>query len=77
MYAGKWRKFEPRPVNGRIHVGAPAYPVEANRAWRFHALVEELMGRREIPETEAADEAYDMPWHVMHACPEADKEPTQ
>ncbi|MDN4174709.1 hypothetical protein QWY28_17240 [Nocardioides sp. SOB77] len=66
---GSWRSFDPKPVDGRRHVGGAAYPVEQRRAWRTRDLVVELMGRRSVSEPEAQDEVYDLPWHVLHACP--------
>lgn len=64
-----WRKFEPHPVDGRAHVGAPAYPVESKRAWPLRELVEDLMVRRRCGRDDAEDEAYAMPWFVPHVCP--------
>lgn len=68
-HRGRPWKFDPRPVDPRTHVGPPAYPVEADRAWHFPALVEELMGRRECSREDAEAEAKDMPWYVPHVCP--------
>lgn len=64
---GHWRTFEPRPVDSRTQ-HAVAYPVEGNRVWRFRELVEDLMVRRRVSESEAQAEAHDMPWHVPHTC---------
>jgi hypothetical protein len=67
---GKWRTFEPRPVDGRAHIGGRAHPVEGKYAWTsLRDLTEDLMVRRECSSTTAQDEAYDMPWYVEHTCP--------
>lgn len=71
---GKYWKFDPKPIDPRTHSGPLAYPVEGKTAWPLGRLVEELMGRREITESEAREEAYDYPWHCVHACV---KEPDQ
>lgn len=65
-----WRRFEPRPVDGRTHVGAAAVPVEGGTyAWpSFRELVEDLMVRRQQGTAAAQAEAYDMPWYVPHTC---------
>jgi hypothetical protein len=68
-FTGKVRKFDARPVDGRTHTGAPAYPVEGRRAWKFTVLVDDLQVRRECSRDDAEAEAYDMPWHVAHDCP--------
>lgn len=68
-YRGNSWKFDPRPVDRHYHPGPPAYPIESGRAWHPTALVEELMGRREISRTDAEDEVNDMPWHTPHVCP--------
>lgn len=68
-WSGRWRRFDPTPLNGRAHNGPTAYPVEGRRAWRVRDLVEELMIRRDCSRAEAEDEAYDMPFHVPHVCP--------
>ncbi|MCW2757011.1 MAG: hypothetical protein JWO46_757 [Nocardioidaceae bacterium] len=67
--SGRWRTFDPKPVNGRTHVGATAFPVEGRHYWRTRELVEDLMVRRHISEPAAQDEVYDLPWHVAHTCP--------
>ncbi|MFC6344948.1 hypothetical protein ACFP8W_23400, partial [Nocardioides hankookensis] len=70
-----WRTFEPRPVDGRTHVGGRAHPVEGKYAWpSLRECTEDLMVRREITSTEAQAEAYDMPWYVQHDCPTTDTE---
>lgn len=66
---GEWRKFDPTPVDGRTHIGAHAYPVPGKQAWRRADLVEHLIATREVSQAAAEDEVYDMPWHVLHACP--------
>ena len=64
------RPFDPKPVDGRTHHGAPAYPVEnGSRAWRFPELVDDLQARRQTSRDDAEDEVYDMPWHTLHDCP--------
>lgn len=69
-FGGRLAKFDAKPVDGRTHAGAPAYPVEnGRRAWRLPPLVEELQVRRETSREAAQDEAYDMPWHTLHDCP--------
>lgn len=72
---GGWRKYEPAPVDGRRHTGAPAHPVEGVRAWPVRDLIEDLMVRRRVGWTEAEDEVYAMPWHVPHVCPPAGATP--
>lgn len=74
-WTGNWRTFDPKPVNGRTHVGAPAYPIMHGRAWRLEELVDELMVTRKYWRDEAEDEAYDVPWHVAHACQTTTTEP--
>ncbi len=69
-FTGGWRKFDARPVDGRTHTGRAAYPVENERAWKLPLLIEDLRVRRECGRDQAEDEAYDMPWHVTHDCPE-------
>jgi hypothetical protein len=73
-FGGSFRKFDPTPVDPHRHAGPPAHPVEGTRAWGIQALVEELQGRRGVSEDEARDEAYDMPWHVLHTCPPTTEE---
>lgn len=66
---GGWRKFEPRPVDGRTHVGGRAHPVEGKFAWpTLRELTEDLMVRRRISSHQAQEEAYDMAWYVEHTC---------
>ena len=67
-----WRTFDPKAADLRQTTGQVAYPIEANRAWRFRELVEDLMVRRLCSETEAQEEAYAVPWHVPHHCPESE-----
>ncbi len=69
-WTGNWRTFDPKPVNGRTHVGALAYPILYGRAWRLQELVDELMARHQYSSAEAEDEAYDVPWRVAHTCRE-------
>lgn len=64
---GEWRPFNPKPVDPR-HQVAGAYPVENRTAWPLEDLVVELMGRRNVGEAEARDEALDLPWHTRHIC---------
>lgn len=68
-FTDSWRAFEPTPVNGRTYQGGNAYPSEGKRTYRFRDLVEELMVRRECSRSDAEDEAYAMPWFVLHDCP--------
>ena len=68
-FTGRDRMFNARPVDGRTHVGPPAYPVEGQHARRPRDLVEDLQVRRQVSVAEAQQEAYDMPWYVLHACP--------
>lgn len=69
-YTGRWRTFDPRPVDVRHGLlRERAYPVEGRRAWKYLELVEDLMGRRGIGRDAAETEARDMPWHVPHDCP--------
>lgn len=68
-WTGSWRLFDAKPVDGRTHTGAPAYPVEGRRAWKIRDLVEDLQARREASTEAAETEAYDMPWHIPHECP--------
>lgn len=63
------RRFDAKPVDGRTHTGAAAYPVEGRRAWKLADLVEDLQARRETTREAAETEAYDMPWHTPHDCP--------
>lgn len=63
-----WRPFEPKPVDGRRHVGALAYPVENGRAWYLEAFIDELMGRSAQSRDDATDEAYAFPFYVPHRC---------
>lgn len=67
--SGSWRTFEPEPVDGRTWAGGEAYPTEGSRTYRYRDLVEELLVRRQCSRGEAEDEAYAMPWHVVHHCP--------
>lgn len=74
-----WRRFAPRPVDGRTHIGARAVPVEGGTyAWpSFREVVEDLMVRRQVGIGEAQAEAYDMPWYVEHSCSSADTTTTE
>jgi hypothetical protein len=63
-----WRTYQPRPVNGRTHVGPPAYPIDNGRAWHVDDLVEELMIRLQYSREEATNAAYAVPWHIPHTC---------
>lgn len=65
---GRWRTYDPTPVNGRTHLGT-AHPVWGNRAWRLDDLIEQLMVLTEQSSESARDEAYDVPWYVAHTCP--------
>ncbi len=78
LLRGKFRTFNPRPVDGRTHVGAHAHPVEGKYAWSsLRELVEDLMVRREVGRDDAEREAYDMPWFARHTChPRTTAEPT-
>lgn len=67
-WTGRWRTFDPKPVNGRTHIGALAYPVLFSRAWRLEELIDELQARHGYGYAQAEDEAYDVPWHVAHNC---------
>jgi len=67
-WTGSWRTFDPKPVNGRTHVGALAYPILHGRAWLLEELVDELLVRHQYGRADAEDEAYDVPWHVAHNC---------
>jgi hypothetical protein len=73
----RWRMVNAKPVDGRTHQGPPAYPVEGRRAWKLPALVEDLQVRRETTVEEAEHEAYDMPWHVPHDCPNTPFKPQE
>lgn len=68
-FTGQWRAFDPTPVNGRTHQAPDAFPSEGMRTYRYQVLVEELLLRRGCSRGEAEDEAYDMPWYVLHRCP--------
>lgn len=68
-YTGRWRTFNPKPVNLREGLHERAYPVEGRRAWKYTELVEELMGRLGLAHAEAEAEVRDMPWHSLHDCP--------
>lgn len=72
FHPAKWRTFEPAPVNGRTYPGVDAYPAEERRTYRFPDLVEALMMRRHCSRAEAEAEAYDVPWWVLHRCPNND-----
>lgn len=75
LLRGKYRTFEPKPVDGRAHVGHTAHPTEGKHAWQsLRDLVEDLMVRREVSSAAAQEEAYDMPWYVRHTCPPTTKE---
>lgn len=67
--AGGWRTFDPEAVDGRTHTGGEAYPTEGARTYRYRDLVEELLVRRQGSRADAEEEAYAMPWHVVHHCP--------
>lgn len=71
-FTGGWRMFDARPVDGRTHTGAPAFPVENERAWKFPLLVDDLRARRGASLEDAEQEVYDMPWHIPHDCPGGD-----
>lgn len=73
--AGKWRTFDPEPVNGRLHTGGRAYPTEGSRTYRYADFVIELLARHQYSRAEAEDEAYDVPWHVLHLCRESEPLP--
>lgn len=72
---GRWRPFEPKPVNPHQQLPAPAWPVENNvLAWPFRDLVEDLMVRRTCSQAEAEDEAHAMPSYLPHQCPNRPQE---
>lgn len=66
--SGNWRTYQPRPVQGRTHIGPIAYPVDNGRAWRLDELVEELMIRLGYDREDATNAAYAVPWHMPHFC---------
>jgi hypothetical protein len=69
-YTGRWCPFDPSPVNGRTYQGVNAYPRENKRTYLLEDLIFELMARHsDYTRADAEKEAYDMPWHVLHRCP--------
>ena len=67
---GKWRTFDPAPVDRTASAEtAAAYPAEGKRAWRLDDLVAELVSRRLCSDEEARSEALDFPAYHLHACP--------
>lgn len=68
-WSGQWLTFEPREVDGRTHSTGGAMPVVYGHAWQFRELVEELLVRHQYGRSDAEDEAYDVPWYVLHTCP--------
>lgn len=76
MLRDNWRPFRPGIVapGGAGLPAAATYPVEGKFAWPVEDLVVELMGRREISEAAARDEAYDFPWMATHVCPDSPPE---
>lgn len=64
------RVFEAKPVDGRTYPGV-AYPVSGQRAWRFDELAETMQVSREVSRGVIEDEIRDMPWYVLHDCPNA------
>lgn len=73
LLRGKWRSFEPRPVERLpevVRLQNPSYPIEGKIAWPLEDLVVELMGRRECTEAAAREEAHDFEWRTIHHCPD-------
>lgn len=68
-FTGRVRKFDARPVDGRSHTGAAAYPVMGKRAYKHAELASVLRVQRECSLEDAENEVYDMPWYVPHDCP--------
>lgn len=66
---GRWRTFEPRPVDRSRQLVDVAYPAEGKRAWKVDDLVAELQSRRLCSIEEARSEALDFPAYHLHACP--------
>jgi hypothetical protein len=76
-YSGRWRPFEPKPVDTTQQLPAPAYPIENQTIWwPYRDLVEDLMVRHHCSQAEAEDEAHAMPWHLPHTCPNRSQEAT-
>lgn len=72
-FTGALRAFNPKPADMRQQL-AGAHPVYAGRAWRLADLVEELMVVRRCSHEEAKEEALDVPWHTLHACPSGEED---
>lgn len=63
------RAFNPKPVDMRTPLVDAAYPVLGRQAYKFADVVDELTALRRCSTAEAEEEAQDLPWHTLHACP--------
>lgn len=68
-FTGNVRAFNPKPVDMRTQQVEAAYPVWNLRAYKLRDLVEDLLVARRCSHAEAEEEAHDLPWHTLHACP--------
>lgn len=75
-FTGKWRTFEPTPVDPTLRQDlSDVFPVEGRRAWKPRELVEDLMVRRRVTQAGAEREVYDMTWYQLHRCPDDESRP--
>jgi len=63
------RIFNAKPVDMRGQLAEVAYPVLGRQAYRLRDVVDQLMVMRQCSHGEAEEEARDLPWHTLHACP--------
>ena len=76
-FTGNMRAFNPKPVDMRTPLVDAAYPVFGGQAYKLADVVDLLLVARRCSRAEAEDEARDLPWHTLHACPEpADEDST-
>lgn len=70
-FTNQVRTFDPADVGPRHPLaGVRAFPVlGGTAAYKPADLTEVLMVQRHATATEAAEEVRDMPWHLLHQCP--------
>lgn len=65
------RTFDPTPVAASHPLaGVKAFPVLSRHAYRPADLVVVLQHQRSCSDVEARAEISDMPWHLLHECPQ-------